>query len=57
MINPGEYAAFARMDRALVAELDRRLRDENENEIALKMLQEELLLSMAKLERHERETG
>jgi hypothetical protein len=55
-MTPGEYASFARMDRALVTELERRLRDEDENEIARKMLQEELLLSMAKLERHERET-
>jgi hypothetical protein len=56
MINPGEYAAFARMDRALVTELERRLRDEDENALKLKMLEEKLFRSMAELERHERET-
>jgi hypothetical protein len=56
-LRDGEYARFARMDRELVAALDKAFRDENENALKMKMLEEELLLSMAKLERHEREMG
>jgi hypothetical protein len=56
MTDPGEHSRFARMDRALVAELERRLRDEDENELKLKMLEEKLFRSMAELERHEMET-
>jgi hypothetical protein len=56
-LHDGEYARLARMDRELIAALDKAFRDENENDLKLKMLQEELLLSMARLERHERETG
>jgi hypothetical protein len=53
MINPGEYAAFARMDRALVAELGRRLRDENEHALARAQLEYDWLRLKADWDRLE----
>jgi hypothetical protein len=52
-LRDGEYSALARMDRALVAELERRFRDENERELAMAMIGDDFLRLKADWDRIE----
>lgn len=48
---PGEIRNLARMDRQLVEALEKALQEENERRLEADILRDELLTSMAKLER------